>query len=452
MSTISTVGSGYPMGGWNSTVAKKPEVVVTPIGPFDGGDFGANTVIGGTATITGGVQEAINAVSDQAVIRLAPGVDATMGGTTTGNLSITKNLTLYTGLNGWPAPGATGGTQNMVRAGALSIVDTSEGIFNVRVQGIDFQSLTMTASTNYITGTSFDDCTFHEGVTLDSSVSDVVLDQTTFNRCHLEVDDTTTSGTATVTVLGSGSDNVNQTFFDNCFMELPYSVTAQAYLFLINGANFYPVVTGGQIHIAQSGLTMGTIFKIKNAASFLANANVKGSWTEFHSPCQIVEALTADFSGGLQCQIDWDTNFNNLVNGSKLINITATIETLSYVHLKGAIQGGQTVTNGTWTQGGSTMDVSINMPNSINRAFYMSVAQPAVPAGTGSGHTVLNPFTQKARIYPTSATLGAHIVDVMGNDEATDNASLTPIVLDPGEGVYFTTTAPTTWLWYGMVD
>ncbi len=74
---------------------------------------------------------------------------------------------------------------------------------------------------------------------------------------------------------------------------------------------------------------------------------------------------------------------------------------------------------------------------------------PALPAGTGSGNAVTNKYPRPVRVYQVGMS-GTHIIDLNGNDTAL---GVDPPFIDlnaNGEKVYYATTKPSSWTWYGM--
>jgi len=79
------------------------------------------------------------------------------------------------------------------------------------------------------------------------------------------------------------------------------------------------------------------------------------------------------------------------------------------------------------------------------------IATPAPPAGLGRPSAVANRLPFPVRVYQSVVgpnSNGTHIVDFFGHDVAlpTDPVEFT---LDPGASVYYTTSVPRFWRWYG---
>ena len=72
---------------------------------------------------------------------------------------------------------------------------------------------------------------------------------------------------------------------------------------------------------------------------------------------------------------------------------------------------------------------------------------PAVPAGTGSGNAVANPNPYSVVVYQ-SGGVGTHIIDVFGIDSATGTDAL--VVLPPVCKIYYATTKPSAWAFFGL--
>lgn len=79
-----------------------------------------------------------------------------------------------------------------------------------------------------------------------------------------------------------------------------------------------------------------------------------------------------------------------------------------------------------------------------------NTATPARPGGTGSANKVTNTNSYPVIIYQNGAA-GTDIIDSHGGDAgALPGGTQSTIVLDPGGSVYYTTTVPTSWFWYGF--
>lgn len=72
---------------------------------------------------------------------------------------------------------------------------------------------------------------------------------------------------------------------------------------------------------------------------------------------------------------------------------------------------------------------------------------PALPSGTGVSKAVNNANSYSVRIHQVGSA-GTHIVDANGRDVALPSEP-TEFTLDPGCKVYYATTVPTSWSWYG---
>ncbi len=81
------------------------------------------------------------------------------------------------------------------------------------------------------------------------------------------------------------------------------------------------------------------------------------------------------------------------------------------------------------------------------------VNSPALPAGTGSGNAVRNRSNRPCMVYQTGM-VGTHIIDSEGNGTGAIDSALgvdpTAIQLNPFEQVYYATTKPSAWTWYGL--
>lgn len=86
-------------------------------------------------------------------------------------------------------------------------------------------------------------------------------------------------------------------------------------------------------------------------------------------------------------------------------------------------------------------------PTAYNTGLGFGTPTPSLPGGTGSGNSVLNDYTYSVVIYQTGES-GTTIVDPYGNTQAlpSDPSSF---ILDAGASVYYATTVPSTWIWYG---
>lgn len=106
----------------------------------------------------------------------------------------------------------------------------------------------------------------------------------------------------------------------------------------------------------------------------------------------------------------------------------------------GTIQSGVNVTDTTYTT-----RVTDN-PGFNPQAF--SAPKPAIPAGIGIANVVTNTNPYPVRIYQAGSS-GTTIKDTL-NNTVTLPSDPAEFVLDPGAQVYYTTTVPTSWDWYGV--
>lgn len=83
----------------------------------------------------------------------------------------------------------------------------------------------------------------------------------------------------------------------------------------------------------------------------------------------------------------------------------------------------------------------------VNPAGW-GVTTPSLPAGTGSASAVENATRYRVRVYQSGGA-GTHVVDPAGTDTALP-ADPVELVLDPLAKVYFATTVPSSWDWYGV--
>jgi hypothetical protein len=79
---------------------------------------------------------------------------------------------------------------------------------------------------------------------------------------------------------------------------------------------------------------------------------------------------------------------------------------------------------------------------------------PAVPAGTGSGNAVRNRSNRPILVYQPGA-VGTHIIDAEGNNlgsavDAVLGVDPPVVQLNPFERIYYATTVPATWKFYGL--
>ncbi len=76
-----------------------------------------------------------------------------------------------------------------------------------------------------------------------------------------------------------------------------------------------------------------------------------------------------------------------------------------------------------------------------------TVTTPALPAATGSGDSVINTNPYLVRVWQAGGA-GVHLVDASGTDQALVSDP-SEISLDSGCALYFATTLPTAWQWFG---
>lgn len=111
-----------------------------------------------------------------------------------------------------------------------------------------------------------------------------------------------------------------------------------------------------------------------------------------------------------------------------------------------------------WTLDGVKMDGNKTGPDNIAgnhvraRGCYglnykgFGTYQPGIPA-IGAANKVTNTAANRVKVY-LSGQAGTHIIDESGTDTALP-AESNIVTLNHGESIYFATTAPATWKWYG---
>ena len=418
---------------------------------------------GTPGTTTAGIQEALNAAAERSVVVVYPGVQ------TANAITISKNVSLEGYYTGGHDGTVSAPSPNEIATGPITVSSANENIHSLSVTGIYIQSdqtgllpsLTINASANGINRAFFEHLFITNGVR-HMAGTNLNADSTVFRDCEIVNLGqyglaAPAAGSATYHVSGLGSQNVNQTYFDNCLMEMPYNSSGQIYMFLLDGGpaagsgpNFYPGFANTQFHIPQSLTSgIGTMFKLRGFGVLL-QADVHGIYNEFHSPMQIVMALAADCTDP-QIHIDWDSRINggdnNGVLPNNLVNITAPSSEYGFVSIRGSQTFGNVALPGTWpTTNTSQLVVDMHLKQPQNMGW--NIATPALPTGIGATHSVTNATTQRVRVYEAAGT-GQNIHDDQGTNVALP--SLVPAFeLEPLESIYYTGSVPTSWRWYGL--
>ena len=81
------------------------------------------------------------------------------------------------------------------------------------------------------------------------------------------------------------------------------------------------------------------------------------------------------------------------------------------------------------------------------RRSDFTITTPAVPAGTTVGNAVQNTFSFDVEIFQTGG-VGLHIIPLNGTDTTVYDTNY--LRLQPGEKVYWATSAPSNWKWKGV--
>ncbi|MDE3095764.1 MAG: right-handed parallel beta-helix repeat-containing protein [Chloroflexota bacterium] len=197
---------------------------------------------------------------------------------------------------------------------------------------------------------------------------------------------------------------------------------------------------------------------------------------------------TADgivFNGQLAECSDWSCSGNLCINNSQSPSTAGAYHGITFFHGTGtasavrvAVAGNVcTDTQGTKTQGygilvdsyaanvtitGNQLDGNLTgaLSNSATATTVFAVGNRgynpqawvsnsiSLPGGTGSANKVTNDFPYQVFVTLNGA-VGVHVISAAGTDlQLTADAG--PVLLSPGDAIYFATTVPGNWNWYGM--
>lgn len=465
MSTISTFGVGYPHAGWSGTVGAKPTVYVTVNGPFDGGDFGPNTVISGTSTTTGGIQEALNAANGTAKVIINDGA-YTVGTVTPpafSDIEFNPGVT-FSGTNAWDLSASgismvrqtiqdpTEGVSDVTLA-TVTISCASASISNIRIEGLNITALIYTVSSGSfgMAGVSFDGCNFGTVVHNNSVGNFALPTEVYYRKCNFS---NQTSSSVLYTVNGC----TGQTFFTNC--NFAFYQNNQVGFLLASAVASESLTTC--IHTVSCQIYLNPSITGCKFLSITGNATIS-SWIssaiylENNSPITLLTMGTA----GAQSDSKFGITFRDIDGETDTIitlwslNSGATFDggshvIFSNVNAHGAEVALGTTLTATWSQY-FTVDHIIGQTScgGNNTTGFSVISTPSFPSN--STYRSIFPYNVRAYITGIGAGISAYsITDSSGTTKSftTVLRQGDSVLLTPSCTVGFTNTGSPTWAFY----
>lgn len=220
--------------------------------------------------------------------------------------------------------------------------------------------------------------------------------------------------------------------------------------------------TTAEIAVVGEVAPAQTVFLPPNS---LATGNLLGSIAIPGDYCSVVGNTfeTAGNSISSSSGVIWITGGSYCVVAANVINLNAeTSDTPAISEYNGSTAStanynvirGNSIQNNTGTSPVARADIirvagaqTIVEGNAGYQPWGWSTTTPALPAGAGSADAVANATGYRVRVYQVGAS-GTHIVDPDGTDTALPSDP-TEVTLDPAAKLYYATTVPSSWKWYG---